>query len=363
MSMQYTALLSRLAHPGFLTATDIEAALTPTASIDHNKFVTLVADLCILTGTPSSPRLHIAHASPYKVILCDGFGYPLFRVKMVGDQYQVESLRNYSFKRRGNNRNILHSVKPQYLVKQMKTEVAKVLNHPAFDFLHFLQGNTYNAVTNAVSDIANKARASVNYVTDSTVLLEMMQVIRGELPLESLSHNARGMADTYYSGTKKIVDDRANVSNTFAKNFLGKTFYGVVCFGEYGFGVCTIGVKSNATMASIGSGAHKFVDVHGHYRMFKSLAKFQELAPDLYNDVYLQMAMNKNAMTGMGEHAPGKTVRFVDALDANKSGGDRTFLSLMPCGDFYNEALNAFGWWQSSVGITMPNFYFMEKVS
>jgi hypothetical protein len=363
MSTQFTALLSRLAHPGFLNAAEIESRLTPSASIEHNKFMTLVADLCILDGTPSTPRLYMAEVAPYNVVLCDGFGYPLFRVNMSGDKYQVKSLRGYDFKRRGNNRNVIQSVKPQYIFKQMKAEATKVLNHPAFVWSNDLHTNTYNAVQYAVSDISNKARASSNYVTDANILLEMMQVIRGELSLESISHAARGMADNYYNGTKKIVDDRANVSNLFAKNFLGKTFYGVVAFGSYGFGVCTIGIKPNATMASVSNGAHNFVDIHSGYRMFKSLEKFKELAPALHDDVFLQMAMNKNAMMGMGEHAINKPVRFTDSLSNIKGKGDPVFTSMMPIDDFYNEALNAFGWWNNAADINAPHFYFMEKVS
>lgn len=361
MASQYSKFLSRYAHPGFVTADDIDAALPADAGGDQYKFAMLVADLCVLNSTPSLPRLYITRIAPYSVILGDGHGYPLFTVKVVGGQYQVTSLRDYRFKKRGNNRNIIHSVKPQYIVKQMKTEAAKVMNHPAFVWANDLHTGVYQGVTSAVGDIAKKARQSANYVTDAAVLCELMQVIRGESSLMTLSHQARSFADIYYEGTKKIVDDRANVSNIFAQNFVNKTFYSIVSFGSYGFGVCTIGIKPTATMNGMSSNAHHHVDIHSHYRMFKSLQKFQELAPELYNDVFLQMAMNKNAMMGMGEHAPGKAVRFLDSLpDVN---ADKDFASMMPIDDYYNESLNAFGWWNSSVSIKVPCFYFMEKVS
>lgn len=360
----YISIFSRLAHPGFLDATEVFSGLAPRSSLTHNKFATFVTDLCILNGTPTQPRLYIGKVEKYEVILCDGHGYPLLRVKYNGssEEYSIESLRNFSFKQRGNDRNIMRSAKPQYLIKQLKMHAAKFANPPMFNAMLKVQTETYHAVQHAVGAIAQRGRTTSTYVTDAALLFEMTQIIRGELPLESASSAVRSIADTYYIGTKKIVEDRANVSNLFAANFPGKTFYAIAVFGDYGFGVTTIGIKPGVTMSSLQNTTHTHVDILGGYRMFKSLAKFKELAPALYDEVYLQLAMNKNALMGMDSHAPNSTTA-ISFADGFVSGGDRTLLSLVPTRDFYNETLNAFGWWDGGINYGNPSLYFMEKVS
>lgn len=359
---KYNSILARLSLPGFVSTADVEALTSTDPQVAQ-----LVADLCIGSGSLAVPNYYIgstatrgrSSVSP-SVILTDATGFPLLSVKRCGTQrnglqgYSVSTIRDLRLKQRGSNQETLVSTKPTYLVQQI-AKFSIAIGSQWRDNPTLVEA--VHAFTLGASKIQDQARVGGNYVTDINVLNEITNFVLGNIP--ALSANARHHADIYARETGNTIAAKQNVKQKFHDAFVGKNFFICAAFADYGIAVSEASIANASTNISLDrfvGAAHQFITTTP-FRMFRSFAHMQSVAPELHSEVFLQMAMNKQAIVG---DKPDTT--FI----ANSNGFNGTdvpdYMNLMPYRDGYHENINAMVFSRRAILLNHPLIYVMERV-
>ena len=357
-------IIKSLSLPGFVT--DAEA-LDLCSREPH--MAAFVSEVCVGAEGLSKPLMRISGINQAVdgvpgVVLSTSEGRPValvYRKKTEeGMPLAFHALHCY-IRDRGNSRHEIASTRASYVVKKVRERLGAITNAKS--------GRDESMFASTFSQVLSSIQ-STNISQKVEVRADKLLTLLNAIKTGGAGIIGTSDFDSLYAQCDTISKSRAVSLARAKEEVIDRKWWFVVNHGDYGFAVyktqMNTGVSPEAA-ANWGNGtpaiANSTMELQG---WFKSLNHMQQIAPDLYQEFYVQLVMTKQMVQALRPVDPYPAQVMVrqncmfDGSIIDKPTSD--VCSLLPMGDFYFAEAAVASWTYSNRDAKTGSYTMLERI-